>query len=519
MIEIQRAIISCWDKIGLDDLCNQLVNNDVEIISSGGTAEYLRSIDIPVIQVEELTKSPEILKGRVKTLHPVIHSGILSDRTDEHSQDLQRIGAIPIELVIVNLYPFVEKAIEQNLSLDKAIEFIDIGGPTLLRAASKNYMNVIALHNPAKYHEFLEIFNSNNGKIPLEYSIKSAREVFFYTSYYDGQIQKYFGKYIDEGKSLSPLMNLHLEQSDMLRYGENPHQSGAVYRYSGQEPRGILAMNQLWGKQLSFNNYMDINAAYSLALEFEENAIAIIKHMNPCGAALSEISLGHAFEKALKGDLVSVFGGIVASNRPIDLETARKISEIFFECIIAPQFDSEALELLKKKKNLRLLEINPKSFKIHTLEMKSINGGILIQEIDDINQNPDDWHFVTKKQPDESQFTDLKFLWKICKHIKSNAIVLGKGLQVYGIGAGQMSRVDSVEFSIWKAKKANRDLRGALMASDAFFPFRDGIDRAAEAGISVIIQPGGSIRDEEVIRAADEDGIAMVFTNKRHFRH
>jgi len=519
MVKIRRAIISCWDKNGLDDLCHQLVKNDVEIISSGGTAEYLRSNGIHVIPVEELTKSPEILNGRVKTLHPVIQAGILSDRGDKHSQELQLIGAKPIDLVVVNLYPFVEKAIKENLQLDDAIEFIDIGGPALLRAASKNYMHVVALHKISQYDRFLEIFNSNNGKIPLEYALKSAREVFFYTSHYDGQIQTYFGKHTDESNLLPSFMNIHLEQTDKLRYGENPHQSGAVYGYSGEQARGILGMNQLWGKQLSFNNYMDINAAYSLILEFEENAVAIIKHMNPCGAALSDISLGHAFENALKGDPISAFGGIVASNRPVDAETAGKMSEIFFECIIAPGFDSEALELLKKKKNLRLLEIDPKSFKNHTLEAKSINGGILIQEIDDIDQYPDEWHFVTKKQPDDLQLTNLKFLWKICKHVKSNAIVLGKDMQLYGVGAGQMSRVDSVDFSIWKAKKADRDLSGTVMASDAFFPFRDGIDRAGEAGVTAVIQPGGSIRDKEVIGAADEHGIAMVFTNKRHFRH
>jgi phosphoribosylaminoimidazolecarboxamide formyltransferase/IMP cyclohydrolase len=519
MINLQRALISCWDKSGLEDLCDELIQHNVEIISSGGTADYLMKNDIHVTLVEDVTGSPEILGGRVKTLHPVIHAGLLADNTQAHGQDLDKIGAKPIQLVVVNLYPFVEKAFIESLPLEDAIEFIDIGGPAMLRAAAKNYKNVVALHKPFQYSEFKEVLRSNEGKISVEFSRKKAQDIFFYTSWYDGKIQEYFGQQNATQEGLPDYQVLPLVKDTDLRYGENPHQPGAIYYTFLKNRRGLSAMEQLWGKQLSFNNYMDIDAAYSVVNEFAQPAVAIIKHMNPCGAAIAKDNLTEAFEKAMKGDSVSAFGGIVALNRIIERDTAEAMSKIFFECIIAPEFGEDAMEILKKKKNLRLLKMDPDLFREMNYEVKSINGAYLFQKPDIQEDDQGNWEVVTETQPDPAQMEDLKFTWKICKHVKSNAIVIGKDLEIYGIGAGQMSRVDSVEISTWKAKKGDRQINGAVLASDAFFPFRDGIDQANEAGIKATIQPGGSIRDEEVINAANEHGMTMILTHTRHFKH
>ena len=519
MIKIQRALVSCWDKTDLEDLCSIFTRYNIEIISSGGTADYLLGNNIPVTLVEDVTGSPEILGGRVKTLHPVIHAGLLADNSEAHRQDLERIGAKPIQLVIVNLYPFLEKAVKENLSLEKAIEFIDIGGPTMLRAAAKNYQNVIALYRPSQYNEFIKVIESQEGQISIEFSQRKAREIFFYTSWYDSKVQEYFGQQDKSVEGLPGYQVLPLVKDIDLRYGENPHQSGAVYHTFLQNSRGLSAMEQLWGKQLSFNNYMDIDAAYSITSEFSQPAVAIIKHMNPCGAAVSRDNLFLAFEKAMKGDPVSAFGGIVALNRTVDCDTAEAMSKIFFECIIAPDFSEDSLKILQRKKNLRLLKMDPDLFREMNYEVKSINGAFLFQKPDSQEDDQSKWQVVTETQPTSEQMEDLKFTWKICKHVKSNAIVIGKDMEIYGIGAGQMSRVDSVEISTWKAKKAERDIGGTVLASDAFFPFRDGVDQANEAGIRAIIQPGGSIRDDEVINAANEHGITMIFTGTRHFKH
>lgn len=516
MLHIKRALISCWDKTGLADFARKLREYDIEIISSGGTAGYLQAQQIPVTKVEEITGYPAVLGGRVKTLHPLIHAAILARQTPEHLGELENLGVKPIQLVVVNLYPFVEEAVQKSLSLPEAVEYIDIGGPAMLRAAAKNFENVVALSHPAQYKEFLEILQGQGGKIPAEYRQKRAREVFFYTAWYDGQVQAYLGR--TDGAD-SPYRSHFWEKAADLRYGENPHQPAALYHPFGEAPRGLAALEQLWGKPLSYNNYVDVHAAYALALEFEEPAVAIIKHTNPCGAALSREGPAAAFEKALRGDALSAFGGIVACNRVIDGESAGKMAEIFFECIIAPGFEEPALEILQKKKNLRLLKLAPEKFAGEEAEVKSLNGVFLVQQPDMVKENPKNWKAVTQKPPGDSEWLELEFAWKLARHIKSNAIVLTREREIYGVGAGQMSRVDSVKIAIMKALQARRDLRGTALASDAFFPFRDGVDEAAKAGVTLIIQPGGSIRDEEVIRAANEHNIRMVFTGTRHFKH
>ena len=519
MIEIRRALISCWDKTGLDELAGALHENGVKIISSGGTFKHLTASGFPVKAVEEVTGSPEVLEGRVKTLHPRIHAGILARRTPEHRSDLDMLGAVPIDLVVVNLYPFVEEALAKSRLVDQAIEFIDIGGPTLLRAAAKNHAYVVALYHPRQYSNFIKIIRENNGYVPTAYASQSAREIFFYTSWYDGQIQQYLAGVIGEDMLLPNYHSTHFQMVDTLRYGENPHQNAAVYQSYGQASQGLAGAAVLWGKPLSFNNYADIHAAYALVLELPDTACAIIKHTNPCGAAASSDNLLDAYTLALKGDPVSAFGGIVACNQPVDAVAAEAMHEIFFECIIAPDFSEAALDILKKKKNLRLLKMAPAVFSGDGRDTKHLNNTMLIQQADTGSSDPSAWETVTRKQPSAKELAALAFAWTICKHVKSNAIVLTRGREVYGVGAGQMSRIDSVRIASDKAQNAGRELSGLLLASDAFFPFRDGIDAAVAAGVTAVVQPGGSIRDAEVIQAADEHGISMVFTGKRHFKH
>ncbi|RMI04828.1 MAG: bifunctional phosphoribosylaminoimidazolecarboxamide formyltransferase/IMP cyclohydrolase PurH [Calditrichaeota bacterium] len=519
MIRIQRALLSCWDKQGLTELARGLQAHGVEIISSGGTATFLEQHHLPVTRVEALTQSPEVLGGRVKTLHPRIHAAILATDSPEHQQDLQTLGVQPIQLVVVNLYPFVEAALEKGLAPEEAVEFIDIGGPALLRAAAKNYRFVVALHHPGQYEEFLAQLNAHQGAIPEHYSRRRAQEVFFYTGWYDGQIQAYFSAQVEPEASLPRYQTCHLEKVTDLRYGENPHQAAALYRPFGETPRGMAEMEQLGGKPLSFNNYVDVQAAYALALEFSLPAAVIVKHTNPCGAAVDSENLIHAYRRALQGDPVSAFGGIVACNREIDAATAEEMSKIFLECIIAPDFSPGALERLRRKKNLRLLKLSPETFLRGAYEIKPLSGAYLLQQPDDLRETPQDWRVVTRRSPTDGEWEDMEFAWKVVKHVKSNAIVLAKDGELYGVGAGQMSRVDAVEFARMKAEKAGRELTDTVLASDAFFPFRDGIDEAAKAGVSAVIQPGGSIRDEEVIQAADEHGMTMIFTGRRHFKH
>ncbi len=519
MIHIKRALISCWNKEGIEELAKTLGEFGIEIISSGGTANFLSEKGIPVTTVEEITGYPSILGGRVKTLHPKIHAAILSAATPEHLQELREVGVESVQLVVVNLYPFMEEAVEKKLPLAEAIEYIDIGGPAMLRAGAKNFQHVLVLFSPAQYPEFMKLLRENNGKVPPEYSRKQAQQAFLYTAQYDARVHEYFTGFDNTRQLFPPTQALFLEKKADLRYGENPHQSAAVYRRYGSELSGMDSMRQLWGKPLSYNNYVDVEAAYALCLEFEDPAVAIIKHTNPCGAAVSKDGLSDAFEKALRGDALSAFGGIVACNLPVDVNTAERISKIFFECVIAPEFDPAALEILQKKKNLRLLTLAPAAVDTGEYTLKSLNGVFLLQEKDAIVENRSGWEVVSNRKPNEQEWQELDFAWKVVKHVKSNAIVFTKDREIYGVGAGQMSRVDSVTIAGMKARQAGRDTTGCVMASDAFFPFRDGIDEAAKLGIRAVIQPGGSRRDSEVIQAVNDHHMTMVFTGNRHFKH
>ncbi len=518
MLKIQRALISCWDKTGLPELAAVLQKYGVELISSGGTATFLQERGFPVSTVESITGYPEILNGRVKTLHPVIHGAILATDEPHHRQQLKDAGIQPIQLVVVNLYPFVQEAIQKDLPIDQAIEFIDIGGPAMLRAAAKNYRFTVPLHRPELYHPFIRLLEQHDGYIPEDFRIDTARQVFFYTAWYDSMVQQYFSQKQADG-DLPTQKALFLQRQVKLRYGENPHQQAAFYVPFDQPREGMAHIRQLWGKQLSFNNYVDVAAAYQLVAEFDKTAVAIIKHTNPCGVAVDDASLLQAYQKALQGDPVSAFGGIVALNRVVDEATASEMSRLFLECIIAPGFDPAALKILQRKKNVRLLELPIEQVRRQTWDWKQLPGAFLIQNADNFPEHFRNWKVVTERTVDEALWKDLIFAWKVVKHVKSNAIVLVRDEEVYGVGAGQMSRVDAVELAIQKARKAGRQLQGMVLASDAFFPFRDGIDLAAGNGVVAIIQPGGSVRDAETIQAANEHKMAMVFTATRHFKH
>lgn len=514
LIIIKRALMSCWDKSGLLELAKALQEEHIEIISSGGTADYLAKSGLTVTPVEKVTGFREILDGRVKTLHPHIHAAILARRDKNHLAQLAELGIDPIDLVVVNLYPFVE-GLPENRTLSEMIELIDIGGPTMLRAAAKNYENVIALHHPDQYKEFLDIWKKNGFKIPRDFSLRLASDLFFATSYYDSRITGYLDSFQKTGNLPRRISHFYIKRND-LRYGENPHQRAAVYNM----PDGVGDKNEieiLWGKEMSYNNYVDSVAAGAVVEEFPEPCVAIVKHTNPCGAAIAE-DLMTAFRSARAGDPVSAFGGIIAANRTIDEETARIITETFFECIIAPGYSESALNTLKTKKNLRIIKKNY-SMQNSRLEFKLLPIGVLAQDADNISCNPEDLRDVTRRRPDEAEERDLIFGWKMVKHVKSNAIIFVKDRMLVGVGAGQMSRVDSVKLAGMKAREAGHSLQGAVMASDAFFPFRDGIDEAARLGIRAVIEPGGSVRDQEVIDACNEHDMAMKFTSIRHFKH
>ena len=521
MIQIKRAFLSCWDKTGLEILAGALHRAGVELISSGGTARFLEEHQIPCQSVEALTGYPAILDGRVKTLHPLIHAAILATDAPSHRKELEQLGAEPIQLVVVNLYPFVEKALEGQLTPDEAVEYIDIGGPTLLRAGAKNHAHVVVLFHPSQYASFLEVFRAGGGSVPAEYSRSQAGQAFFYTSWYDAQICRYLQILSGKGDALLGLMGMHLKQQEVLRYGENPHQKAAVYTPYGQQSFGLGGIQQLGGKALSYNNYVDVAAAYGLVLSYSEVAVAIVKHTNPCGLAIVLDGEGQAgcFQRALEGDPVSAFGGIVAFNRPVEVDTAREMKPMFLECVVAPAFQPEALEILRGKKNLRLLAISPEGWQRDPLEWRSVPGTVLAQEGDIMEEDPTTWTCVTSREPNAQEWADLQFAWKAVKHVKSNAIVLASHGQLLGVGAGQMSRVDAVELAVWKAKQHGHSLEGAVLASDAFFPFPDGVEKAAAAGVSAIVQPGGSIRDRQVIEAAETLNLAMVLTGIRHFKH
>ena len=506
-MKVARALVSVSDKTGIVEFCRGLADLGIEILSSGGTAGVLSGEGIPVVAVADVTGAPEILDGRVKTLHPKIHGGILADRRkQQHMRQLDDYGIAPIDLVVCNLYPFERTVARPGVGDDEALEQIDIGGPAMVRAAAKNWPSVAVVVNPDRYPDVLEAIRAD-GSVPEEMRRGLAVQAFEHTAAYDSAISTYFAR----GDALPRDMELRLEKVDDLRYGENPHQAAAFYRTPGA-PVGIAAAEQLHGKDLSYNNILDTDAAWRLALELEAPAVAIIKHSNPCGVAVRP-TLADAYARALECDRTSAFGGIVAMNTPCDAATAAAIIEVFTEVVIAPRFDDAAIELLTTKKNMRILRA-PTGVSIGH-DRRSVWGGMLVQAADP-SDDARDAKIVSEAQPTEEQWRDLRFAWVVAKHVKSNAIVLARDLAAVGIGAGQMSRVDSTELA---ARRAGEAAVGSSCASDAFFPFRDGLDAAVNAGAGAVIQPGGSVRDDEVIAAANEHGIPMVFTGRRHFRH
>jgi phosphoribosylaminoimidazolecarboxamide formyltransferase/IMP cyclohydrolase len=511
---IKRALISVSDKTGIKELGKALSDLGIEILSTGGTAKALKEAGVPVIEVSEYTGSPEIMDGRVKTLHPKIQGGILALRDNEkHLKQMEEQGIKPIDLVVVNLYPFEEVVEREGVPQKEIIENIDIGGPTLVRSAAKNFAFVTVIIAPKYYDQVLAEIKEN-GDTSLGTREKLAFKAFARTYQYDEAIEHYFRGRLGEAE----LLDLHYEKVQSLRYGENPHQKAALFRNPLNKDANITNARVLQGKQLSFNNIVDGDSALELVKEFEEPTVAVIKHNNPCGAASAD-TIEEAFEEAFKVDPMSSFGGVIAMNRNCNKNIVDSIfdKKWFVEIIIAPHFDKEALELLAKKPNVRLLEVGDLKLDVNRRDIKKVAGGILIQTQDTYQVKEEDLKVVSKKKPTPEQIKGMLFATKIVKHVKSNAIVLAKGTVVMGIGAGQMSRVDAVHLACYKAGEERS--RGSVMASDAFFPFADGIEMAAEHGVEAVIQPGGSIKDDEVIKRVDELGLAMVLTGVRFFRH
>ena len=510
-----KALISVYDKTGIVEFSRRLADAGFELISTGGTHRTLTEDGgLPARQVSEVTGSPEILEGRVKTLHPVIHAGLLARRdSPEQLAELAQHGIDPIDLVVVNLYPFVETIGKLDVSLADALENIDIGGPTMLRAAAKNFPSVSVIVDPADYSWISEKL-SGDGLTPGDRR-RLAGKAFQHVSLYDTAVAGYLIQTAADSDGLPEQLTLSLCKAATLRYGENPHQAGSLYVSAGEEPTGgIAGAQQLHGKELSFNNLMDADAAWRTVCDFTEQAVAVVKHANPCGLACHE-NQTEAYQHAYQGDTVSAFGGIVGFNRPVTVETANSMEPVFYEVVVAPGYEPAALDTLKKKRNLRILAVESNSGG-NAYDIRPIAGGLLVQVPDAINEDPSTWKTVTNRVPTEEELGDLIFAWKAAKHIKSNAIVFAKNRAITGMGAGQPNRVVSVHLS---QRTAGDKARGSVLASDAFFPFPDNIQLAAEAGITAIVQPGGSIRDDEVIDAANSHGLAMVFTGIRHFRH
>ncbi|MES9965739.1 MAG: bifunctional phosphoribosylaminoimidazolecarboxamide formyltransferase/IMP cyclohydrolase [Sedimenticola sp.] len=519
MAAITRALISVSDKTGIVDFARALHERGIQILSTGGTARLLSEQSIPVTEVSEYTGFPEMMDGRVKTLHPKIHGGILGRRgTDD--QVMADNGIAPIDMIVVNLYPFEQTVANPDCDLPTAIENIDIGGPTMLRAAAKNHADVTVVVDADDYGRILEEMDQNGGSVTDATRFDLAVKTFEHTSNYDGAIANYLGTRLAEEPSDFPrTINLQYRQVQTMRYGENPHQKAAFFVERDQPEACISTARQLQGKELSYNNIADTDAALECVKQYAEGpTCVIVKHANPCGVAQGD-NLLHAYDRAYSTDPESAFGGIIAFNEELDAETAQAIVDRqFVEVIIAPSVSAAAVDVVSSKKNVRLLECGDwTSEAIHRLDFKRVNGGLLVQDADLAIYN--DLKVVTKRTPTEQEMTDLIFTWRVAKFVKSNAIVYGKDGMTIGVGAGQMSRVNSARIAGIKAEHAGLEVPGSVMASDAFFPFRDGLDNAAEAGIRAVIQPGGSMRDEEVIAAADEHDIAMVFTGMRHFRH
>ena len=508
-----RALISVYNKTGVVEFAQSVSAAGYDLVSTGGTHRTLTEEGgLTVQQVADVTGSPEILDGRVKTLHPVIHGGLLARReSSEQMAELASHGIETIDLVVVNLYPFVATISRPGVSLDDALENIDIGGPTMLRAAAKNFPSVAVVVDPADYDWVAE--KLANGGLTAEDRRGLAAKAFSHVSEYDSAVTGYLSD-SEESEPLPDHLTISLDKVSGLRYGENPHQSGALYAPSGVAPAGIAGATQLHGRELSYNNLMDADAAWRTVSDFAEPTVAVVKHNNPCGLASRDV-IRKAYEAAYEGDTVSAFGGIVAINRTVDAETAQAMDPVFYEVVIAPDYDDDALAILQRKRNLRILSIGSAPSGT-ALDLRPISGGMLVQGADDIAEAPSEWRTVTERKPSAAEMNDLAFAWKAAKHIKSNAIVFAKDRALVGMGAGQPNRVVSVHLS---QRIAGDKAKGSVLASDAFFPFPDNIELAAEAGVTAIAQPGGSVRDEEVIAAADKAGLAMVFTGVRHFRH
>lgn len=537
--KITRALISVSDKTGLVEFAQKLAAHNVELVSTGGTAKLLREAGLTVRDVSDLTGFPEMLDGRVKTLHPKVHGGILGIRDNaEHQAKMQEHSIQPIDLVVVNLYPFLQTIQKPGVTMEDAIENIDIGGPAMIRSASKNHHDVAVVVDPKDYELVSAMLDAHHGSLPYVVRYQLALTAFRHTSAYDKEIARFLWAKqpanpevaLGDTSAIPEEIELNLKKATGLRYGENPHQKAALYKLAGTEEHGVATAEQLQGKELSYNNLLDTDAAWELVMEIHHlhlrenrasgspklpHTCAIIKHTNPCGVGVSNSPLD-AFQRAKSTDPVSAFGGIIAFSGQVDEATAKEISEMFAEVIIAPDFTAEAKQVLAAKKNLRVLQMG-ENLRISThLELRRISGGVLVQERDAELLDEEKFQVVTERQPTPAEMSALKFAWAICKHVKSNAIVYSAEHQLVGVGAGQMSRVDSVKLG---ASKAQLPLTGTVLASDAFFPFRDGLDEAAKHGITAAIQPGGSVRDKEVIEAANEHGIAMVFAGMRHFKH
>lgn len=522
MKKITRALISVSDKTGVIELAKKLSEHNIEIISTGGTARSLREAGLTVRDISDLTGFPEILSGRVKTLHPLVHGGLLAMRDEpEHQAQVAANNISYIDMVVVNLYPFAATVSKPDVTVKEAIENIDIGGPAMIRSASKNFRDVVVVVEPESYAEIVSELD-NHGEVNFATRFKLARKAFAHTARYDSAIADYLTNNIsidDQNLSIThsqempERISISMQKQMGLRYGENPHQRAALYT-SGPE-KGVATSEQLQGKELSYNNLLDCDAAWSLVSEFAEPACVIIKHTNPCGVATATNTFD-AYVNANATDPVSAFGGIIAFNRTVDKATAQEISKVFSEVIIAPGFDADAKEVFATKKNLRVMQIGNQEFTPKGFEIKRISGGILVQDNDSLLLDNEKLKAVTKREPTDAERRALLFAWTICKHVKSNAIVYAREGQLISVGAGQMSRVDSVKLA---ATKAILPLAGSVLASDAFFPFRDNLDEASKHGITAVIEPGGSVRDQEVIDAANEYNIAMLFTGMRHFKH
>ncbi|MCR9936967.1 bifunctional phosphoribosylaminoimidazolecarboxamide formyltransferase/IMP cyclohydrolase [Vibrio diabolicus] len=524
---IRRALISVSDKTGIVEFAQALAERGVDILSTGGTARLLAEQGIAVTEVSDYTGFPEMMDGRVKTLHPKVHGGVLG-RRGQDDDVMAKHGINPIDMVVVNLYPFAETVAKEGCTLADAVENIDIGGPTMVRSAAKNHKDVTIVVNAHDYDRVIAEMDENEKSLTLETRFDLAIAAFEHTAAYDGMIANYFGTMVpsygenkegDEESKFPRTFNQQFEKKQDMRYGENSHQAAAFYVEANPQEASVSTARQIQGKALSYNNIADTDAALECVKEFNEPACVIVKHANPCGVALGKDIL-EAYNRAYQTDPTSAFGGIIAFNQELDAKTASAIVERqFVEVIIAPSVSAEAIEVVAAKKNVRLLECGEWSTKTTGFDVKRVNGGLLVQDRDQGMVSLDDLKVVSKRQPTEEELKDALFCWKVAKYVKSNAIVYAKGDMTIGVGAGQMSRVYSAKIAGIKAADEGLEVAGSVMASDAFFPFRDGIDAAAEAGIKCVIQPGGSMRDDEVIAAADEHGMAMIFTGMRHFRH